>query len=56
MKKQKVDWKIVCTGLVCITVAESIALMNGINGSLFSLYALIIGGAIGVFIENPMKK
>ncbi len=48
----KIDWRVIITGIVCLTVAECFALANGINGNIYSLYLMIIGGAIGVFI-NP---
>ncbi len=52
----KIDWKIVCTGLVCLTAAEIVALLNGINGTILTVYVAIVAGAIGVFVPNPMKK
>jgi hypothetical protein len=55
-KKTKVDWKIVVTGLVCLTIAELYALNQGINGVLFTAYVAIIAGAIGVFVPNPLKN
>ena len=51
----KTDWKIVITGIVCLTILEIVALMNGINGTLFSLVIMIIAGAIGVMIPNPWR-
>ena len=52
-KKQKVDWKIVCVGMVCLTGAEIFALSQGINGIIFTAYAAIMGAAIGVVIPTP---
>jgi hypothetical protein len=54
--QNKVDWKVICTGLVCLTVAELYALNQGINGTIFTLYVAILAGAIGVFVPNPLKK
>lgn len=48
----KVDWRVICVGIICLTAAEIVALLNNINGTYFTIYAAIIGGAIGVFI-NP---
>ena len=48
----KVDWRVVCVGMICLTAAEIVALMNNINGTIFTIYAAIIAGAIGVMI-NP---
>ena len=42
MKKNKVDWRLVAVGMVCLTAAEMYALFNGINGTLFSVYVFII--------------
>ena len=52
----KIDWKIICTGIAALVILECVALMNGINGTLFTIVAAIIGGAIGVTIPNPLKK
>jgi len=54
--KQQIDWKVMVTGLVCVTALEIYALSQGINGTLFSIVLLIIGAAIGVQIPNPLKK
>ena len=54
--KQKVDWKVLAIGMVCLTIAELYALSQGINGTIFSLFLVIVGGVIGVTIPNPLKK
>ena len=54
--KDKIDWRIIATGLVCLTAAEIYALSQGINGTIFTVYIAIIAGAIGVFVPNPIKK
>ena len=56
MAKQKVDWKVLAIGMVCLTIAELYALSQGINGTIFSLFLVIVGGVIGVTIPNPLKK
>ncbi len=53
--KKKVDWRIVCTGLICLTALEVYALSQGINGRLLSLALIVIAGAVGITIENPFK-
>ncbi len=53
-KKPKVDWRIVCTGIIALTVLEVFALSHGINGTLLSFIIAIIGLAIGVTI--PLDK
>ena len=52
--KTKVDWRIVCTGLVALTAIEIYALYQGINGTLLSIVIAVIGLAIGVTI--PLDK
>ena len=54
--KKKIDWRIVCTGILALTILEVYALSQGINGVLLSTIILIIGLAIGITIENPLKK
>ena len=54
--KKKVDWRIVCTGLICLTGLEIFALTQGINGTLLKLVLVIIAGTIGYTIPNlPLK-
>ena len=55
-KKNKVDWRIVAVGLVCLTAAELYALNQGINGTIFTIYVAIIAAAIGVVTPNPLSK
>ena len=54
--ENKIDWRIVCIGIVCITGLEIFALYNGINGTLFTIVVAIIAGAIGVTIPTPKLK
>ena len=54
-KKLKTDWRIVATGLICITALEIVALSKGINGMVLSTVIGIIALAIGVTINNPLK-
>ena len=51
--KKKVDWRIVCTGLVCISGIEIFALSQGINGVVLSSVLMIIAATIGLSIEKP---
>lgn len=53
--KKKVDWRIVCLGLICITTLEVVALLNGINGTAYTMIIGIIALAIGVTIPNPIE-
>jgi len=52
-KKTKVDWRIVCTGLICLTVLNLYALSQGINGTILSLVLIVIAGVIGITIPTP---
>ena len=54
--KQKVDWKIICTGILCLTGLEIFALSKGINGVLFTTVISIIALALGITIPNPLIK
>jgi hypothetical protein len=51
-KKNQTDWKVIVTGLVCVTVLEAIALMKGINGTLFMIVIGLIATTIGVNIDK----
>jgi hypothetical protein len=47
MKREVIDWRIAATAIICLTMIEIIALLNGVNGTvrtiIFSLIALIVG-------------
>jgi len=51
--KQKIDWKIVCMGMACITAVELYALSIGINGTILKGFLIIIALAIGITIPKP---
>ena len=51
--KEKIGWKIVCTGIAALTILEIYALSQGINGTLLSIVIAVIGLAIGVTIPVP---
>jgi len=52
MTKKKTDWRIVCTGIVCVTVLEAIALAMGYNGTLLKGVLIVIALAIGITIPK----
>lgn len=56
MKKEKVDWRIVCTGIAGIVVLECVALGMGFNGTILKTVLVILALAIGITIPNPLKK
>ena len=51
--ENKIDWKIVCTGILALTTLEIYALSRGINGWILGIVMTIIGLAIGVTIPTP---
>ena len=55
-KKSKIDWRVLCTGLICLTILECFAMSQGMNGWLLRLIVIVIAGTIGITIENPFKK
>jgi len=56
MRKEKPDWRVICLGIISLTVIEIFALMNGINGVMMSMIIAVIGLAIGVAIPYPLKR
>ena len=50
----KIDWKIICTGIIALTILEIYALSQGINGILLSVVIAIIGLAIGITIPSEI--
>jgi len=56
MAKNKIDWRIVVTGLVCITALEIYALSQGINGVVLTAVIAVIAAAVGITIPNPIKS
>jgi len=54
--KNKIDWRVLCTGIICLTGLEIYALRQGINGVLFTTVIGIIALALGITIENPFNK
>ena len=55
-KKKQVDWKIVCTGLLCVTAIELYALNLGFNGTLLKGVLMFIALAIGITIPSEIIK
>jgi len=54
--KTQIDWKIVIAGITALTAIEICALLQGIDGTMFTLVVGLIGLAIGVAIPNPLQK
>lgn len=53
-KKSTIDFRIIITALICLTLIEICALFNGINGTALTVIVGIIAGAIGISI--PKEK
>jgi len=53
--KKTIDWRVVCTGLVCITALEGYALFLGFNGTLLKIALATLALAIGITIPNPFN-
>ncbi len=54
-RKEKIDWRIIVAVVICLTIAEIVAMLKGLNGALFALYATILGGLAG-WIGLPQLK
>ncbi len=55
--KEKIDPRIIITGIICITILEAFALYKGINGVLLTTVIGLIAMAIGVAIpKNKIIK
>ena len=52
----KIDWRVVCVGIVCIAGLMAYALHLGFNGTLLCVVVAIIAGAIGVAIPSNLVK
>ncbi len=52
--KNKIDWKIVCTGLICIAGLEAYAMTLGFNGKILKAVLVIFALAIGVTIPKEI--
>ncbi len=48
----KLDWKIICFGLGCITALEALALLLGYNGTILKTVLIVIALAIGITIPS----
>jgi len=52
--KEKIDWRIICVGLVCLTAAELYALHLGYNGTLLKAFIVVVALTIGVTIPREV--
>ncbi len=54
--KRKIDWKIVCMGILCLSIVEIYAMTLGLNGTLRAAYFAIVAGVIGLTIPSPLSR
>lgn len=52
---REVDWKIIITGIICITALEAFALNKGFNGTMLKMTLVIIAGLAGLVIPSPIQ-
>lgn len=50
------DWRIAGLGIGAVTLLEAIALMNGINGVMFTTSIAVIGGIAGFRLHDAISK
>ena len=55
-KVRRIDWKIIITAIICLTVLECFAMVNHIDGALFMVIAVIIAGLAGYEIKDKLVK
>ncbi len=51
---KEIDKMIVITAIICLTVLEAVALLNGVNGTLFTIMIAVIAGLAGFTIPSPL--
>ena len=55
-KTKKVDWRVLIAIVAAITILEAIALMNGINGKLYSVVLAMLGTIAGLSLPQIKLK
>ena len=53
---KKFDWRIAITAIVCLTILETVALMNDIDGAMFMAIVVIIAGIAGFEVKKKLIK
>lgn len=54
--KKKVDWRIVCIGMICLTSYGIYAASQGINGTVMAVIIGVLALAMGVAIDKNIIK
>lgn len=52
---QKIDWRVACIAIGCITVLECLAILKGIDGVMFSVALMSIAGIAGFELKKFLK-
>lgn len=55
-KKTEKSWIVASTAIAGLVIMECVALMNGINGTLYTLVVAAVAGIGGFLIPSPVKK
>ena len=55
-KKQQKQWIVAIAAIAGIVIMECVALSKGVNGTMFSVAAAIVGGIGGYLLPSPIKK
>ena len=55
-RKVSIDWKIIATGIICLTLIEIFAMSHGINGALRTTIVGAILLTIGITIPKPRLR
>jgi len=55
-QKEKVDWRIVCTTAICITLLEGFAIHSGHNGTILKLVLIVLAGIAGWQVPTDIFK
>lgn len=55
-EKDKIDWRIVVTALVCITAIEIYAISQGFNGTLLKVVLVALAGIAGWTVPQLRTK
>ncbi len=56
MTKKKLDWRIICVIAACITIIETVALIKGVNGTMFSIALAALVGLGGWTLPQLKTK
>jgi hypothetical protein len=54
--KQKIDYRVLIAVICSLTILEAVALLKGINGTLFSAVLFILGALGGVTMPQLKTK